>query len=100
MGIAHRSITAEYSAKTRKQDWARPVQDGVKSLGDWLQMHLQAANLAPCYLAERIGVSTRLVREWALGTAVPTPQQLATLTKFFGCSLNLELFSRVSLPSQ
>jgi ribosome-binding protein aMBF1 (putative translation factor) len=50
--------------------------------------------MTPYHLASRIGLSTRLVLEWTLGTAEPNAQQFAVLTRFFGCDLNLESASR------
>jgi hypothetical protein len=99
LGIAQRTIAVKYAAKSRKKPWVKPLPVKVKSIGDWIQVRLQKANLAPYHLGEAIGISARLVRAWADGTDRPTEQQLQVLTRFFGCDANRDPRRAGSIPS-
>jgi ribosome-binding protein aMBF1 (putative translation factor) len=84
LGIAQRHIRISFSHTLRKQRQAKPLQGNIQSLGDWIHIKRREKNMAPCYLAAKMGIATALIRSWESGSSQPDRKQLQDLAHYFG----------------
>jgi ribosome-binding protein aMBF1 (putative translation factor) len=84
LGIAHRQIHVKFSHKLRKQNYAKPLPERIKTIGDWIQVKRREKNLTSCHLAAKMGIPTALVRSWEDGNSQPDSKQMKVLASLFG----------------
>jgi hypothetical protein len=53
LGIAQRSIRMKFSQKLRRQKQDKPLQDGINTIGDWIQVKRIEKNLSVYHLCPR-----------------------------------------------
>ena len=54
------------------------------TLGDWIRVKRREKHLTRFHLANRMGISTTLVRSWESGNGQPCEQQLKTVEVILG----------------
>jgi DNA-binding transcriptional regulator YiaG len=59
----------------------KPLAKTIQTPGDWIQAKRHEKNLAPWYLAAKLGVARALVLEWEEGTKQPDEVQWGLLAK-------------------
>ena len=84
LGIAQRSIRVKFSQKVRKSKQDKPLPDGIKTIGDWIQVKRIEKNLTPCHVAAKMGIASSLVCSWENSSKRPDSQQLKVLSSVLG----------------
>jgi transcriptional regulator with XRE-family HTH domain len=74
----------KYSHELRKRKQIKPLPDGIKTIGDWIQVKRIEKNLTPCHLALKMGIATALVRSWEDGSSQPDTRQSEILANLLG----------------
>jgi len=72
LGITQRSVTAFFDHSKERYSPRKQIPVNPKTLGDHLLLKRIEANLSQPEVAQKAGVSTRMVRKWEHGDACPT----------------------------
>jgi len=72
LGIAQRSVTVKYDDSKEHYSRRKLIPVNPKTLGDHLHLKRIAADLSQSEVAQKTGVSVRIVRKWEYGQACPT----------------------------
>jgi ribosome-binding protein aMBF1 (putative translation factor) len=84
LGIAQRTITTKYAAKSKSQTRLKPLVENAKTVGDWIKAQREQKNLNPGNVASKMGIAQALVLAWENNTSEPDKQQWAGLARTFG----------------
>ena len=79
MGIAQRSIQANYFASSGNQKRAKVLKLSMKTAGDWLKVKRLEKNLTRSHVAAKMGIATSLISSWESSNRQPDSQQLEIL---------------------
>ncbi|MEI8291845.1 MAG: helix-turn-helix domain-containing protein, partial [Verrucomicrobiota bacterium] len=71
LGIAQRTIIAVFDFPSQRFSTRKLIPVNVKTLGDQLHLGRIKANLSQPEVAQRLRVSTRMVRKWEYGQTCP-----------------------------
>jgi DNA-binding transcriptional regulator YiaG len=72
LGITQRSVSVKYYGSKEKYCPRKLIPVNPKTLGDHLLLKRIGANLTQPEVAQKAGVSARMVRKWEHGHACPT----------------------------
>jgi len=72
LGIAQRSVTVKYDDSKERFSTRKLIPVNPKTLGDHIHVKRIEADLSQAEVAQRAGVSVRMVRKWEHGIACPT----------------------------
>jgi DNA-binding transcriptional regulator YiaG len=84
LGIAQRTVHAEYTANQRNQKRAKALQLNTRTAGDWLKVKRLEKNLTRGHVAAKMGIATSLVCSWESSTQQPDSNQLKILAAVLG----------------
>jgi ribosome-binding protein aMBF1 (putative translation factor) len=84
LGIAQRTVHAEYTANRRNQKRAKALQLNTRTAGDWLKVKRLEKNLTRGHVAAKMGIATSLVCSWESSTQLPDIGQLKVLAAVLG----------------
>ena len=62
----------------------KPLQENIKTIGDWIKVNRQAKNLTPGQLGAKMGIAAGMVCNWERGTYRPEQLQIAAMESLFG----------------
>jgi DNA-binding transcriptional regulator YiaG len=82
LGIAQRTATAVFDCPSQRFSPRKLIPVNVKTLGDQLHLGRIKANLSQWEVAQKLSVSTRMVRKWEHGHACPTEDHWLVLVRF------------------
>ena len=72
LGISQRTVVAVFDHSKERYSRRKLIPVNPKTLGDWLLLKRIEANLSQPEVAQKVGVSMRMVRKWEYGIARPT----------------------------
>ena len=72
MGIAQRTVYVKFDHYKQRFSARKLIPVNPKTLGDHLHLKRIEADLTQSEVAQKTGVSTRMVRKWEYGHACPT----------------------------
>jgi len=87
--MAQRTITVKSDFSSQIFSPRKLILVNVKTLGDQLHLGRIKANLCQQEVAQKLKVSTRMVRKWERGLACPTEDHLQVLSHLFGLDCQL-----------
>ena len=71
MGIAQRTVAVDYDHSKERYSRRKLISVNPKILGDHLHLKRIEADLSQPEVAQKTGVSVRMVRKWEYGLACP-----------------------------
>ena len=72
MGIAQRTVAVDYDHSKERYSRRKLIPVNPKTLGDHLHLKRIEADLSQPEVAQKAGVSVRMVRKWEYGIVCPT----------------------------
>jgi DNA-binding transcriptional regulator YiaG len=79
LGIAQRTVVVDFDHSKERYSRRKVIPVNPKTLGDHLHLKRIAADLSQSEVAQKTGVSVRMVRKWEYGLACPTEEHWQTL---------------------
>jgi len=96
LGIAQRTVVAVFDYPSQRFSPRKLIPVNVKTLGDKLHLGRIKANLCQQEVAQKLKVSTRMVRKWERGLACPTEDHWRALALILGLDSR---FSSETVPT-
>jgi DNA-binding transcriptional regulator YiaG len=81
LGIAQRSVSVKYDGSKEKYSPRKLIPVNPKTLGDRLLLKRIEADLTQPEVAQKAGVSARMVRKWEHGHACPSEHHWQALKR-------------------